>query len=253
MDFYYKNNFLTQVLFKVEFPVLLGLRDKSPSDFQILLRDKFPDLEEQQIMPFDKEVNQENILSMFSPNRAWKFKNLSEDEFIELSKNHLLYSCKKYVHFKVFTESVNFILDSFRKVYGESIIIKRTGLRYVNNIEIGKGNPFDWQEYIKKELLAATNKFVEDKKTIKRSIHIMEINEGEFDIKLQLGMPNPDYPNPITKKLFLLDIDCISKEPIRLQDISTRLIESHDKIQELFEHSINEGLRKEMVPIKNGD
>ena len=252
MTKYYKNNFLTEVLFKIEFPVLLGLK-QFISEFQILIRDRFPDLEEQPFISLPKDIKSEDILSIFSQDKLWKFKSLSGEKFIELSKTHLLYCCKKYAHFKEFNENIEFIISSFKKIYGENIIIKKTGLRYVNNIEISKGNPFEWGEYIKTELVSATNKFVKDKKIIKRSIQIIEIKENEFDIHFQFGMPNPDHPNPITKKLFLLDFDCVSQEPIKLQDIGGRLIESHNHVEELFEDCIMDGLRKEMVVIKDDE
>ncbi len=251
MGFYYKTNFLTDVIFKIEFPTLLNLKDKSPSEFQNAIIEKFPDVEEG-LISIPTAISGGDISSLFSPDKLWIFKDLSGDKFVELSKNHLLLKHKKYNNFKEFNENFQFIFDIFKKFYGGEGIVKKTGLRYVNEIQLSNGNVFKWEEYLKGGLLSAISMFVKDKKTIQKSLHKVEFKEGEFEIRVMFGMPNPDYPNDITKKFFLLDYDCVCKQPIKIQEISNRLIESHNHIKKLFEDNILDELRKEIVVIDNG-
>ena len=74
------------------------------------------------------------------------------------------------------------------------------------------------------------------------------MNEYQVDnmlLNFRFGMFNPDYPNPLDKESFALDYDCFITEPIDSTDEVLRTIRTgHDAIQELFEQSITDSLRK---------
>ncbi len=56
-------------------------------------------------------------------------------------------------------------------------------------------------------------------------------------------MYNPDYPAPIKKKRFTLDLDAYYQGFHDKDEIQKNLDKYHDKIQELFELSITEKFR----------
>jgi len=62
-------------------------------------------------------------------------------------------------------------------------------------------------------------------------------------------MHNPDFPAPIKKKIFILDYDAYYDGFVERTEVETRLTLFHDKIQDLFEWSIQPKLREIM---KNG-
>ena len=59
------------------------------------------------------------------------------------------------------------------------------------------------------------------------------------------GLYNSEFPNKISRKDFVLDYDCYTAN-IEKKDSYEYLNKFHEKINEEFEKSIEEGLRKEM-------
>lgn len=62
-------------------------------------------------------------------------------------------------------------------------------------------------------------------------------------MKQQFGIANPDYPAVIRKKQFVIDIDAYAHGVFELADIKQFLVDSHSKIQDIFEKSITDETR----------
>jgi uncharacterized protein (TIGR04255 family) len=58
-------------------------------------------------------------------------------------------------------------------------------------------------------------------------------------------MSNDEFPNPITRKEFILDYDCFSHD-VEYTEVINKLSDFHNNIQEMFENSIEDKLRKQM-------
>lgn len=75
---------------------------------------------------------------------------------------------------------------------------------------------------------------------------VIELNRENHKVLFQFGMYNPDYPNLIAQRVFVLDFDCYTTEELKASDIM-KTVEMLQKDEEvLFEHSIEDGLREKM-------
>ena len=78
----------------------------------------------------------------------------------------------------------------------------------------------------------------------------IEIAEDNYSVLFQFGMFNPEYPNPIARKEFILDYDCYTEEEMSITDIPETIEDLHKAEKELFELSISDELRCIMGVIK---
>ena len=78
---------------------------------------------------------------------------------------------------------------------------------------------------------------------VSRVFHNVEYSFDDFNLRYQFGMHNPDYPAPIKKKSFILDLDAYYQGIQDKDEIQKNLDKYHDKIQEVFELSITDKLR----------
>jgi uncharacterized protein (TIGR04255 family) len=77
----------------------------------------------------------------------------------------------------------------------------------------------------------------------------MELIRDDHRVLFQFGMYNPEYPNSVARKVFVLDFDCYKEDALNVSQIR-ELIEILQKDEEsLFERSIENGLREQMVVV----
>ena len=171
-------------------------------------------------------------------NREKQLKIAPEFMYIEYSK----YELYDKLHDDFFS-----VLDALYDAYPE-LHVKRLGLRYIDNIEIPNENPFDWNNYLRPELYSILN-LADDKKTISRAFHVLEFNYGDYLLRFQFGMFNPDHPAPIKKKSYILDHDMYIMKILEKSEIEKTLNLFHDKAITSFEEVIKDDLRKIMEPI----
>jgi uncharacterized protein (TIGR04255 family) len=77
-------------------------------------------------------------------------------------------------------------------------------------------------------------------------MHVAELQSGDIDVRFQFGMPNPDYPAVIKRPQFVLDMDAYVKTSHDLGGSVQYIEQAHSLIQELFERSIADKLRRHM-------
>ena len=65
-------------------------------------------------------------------------------------------------------------------------------------------------------------------------------------VKLVVKMLNPDFPAPMSQKLFVLDFDAYYHGPQDYDDLVKNIDIFHERIQELFENLIKGPLREKM-------
>ncbi|MGD0951250.1 MAG: hypothetical protein ABR985_02460 [Methanotrichaceae archaeon] len=59
-------------------------------------------------------------------------------------------------------------------------------------------------------------------------------------------MYNPEYPNKITRKIFVLDYDCYTTDELNASEIKEKMEILQRDEEKLFESSIENGLREKM-------
>ncbi len=249
----YISNFLTNVIFKVDFPKVLGLGISAPPvEFQEKIKDMFPNLEEKPgkfievAVPKassggEIQVVQEELIK-------WDFINKERTKTVVVTQDFISLEYSRYKTFDEFSHDIESAIRPFFDLYNVIKVVNRIGLRYINQIKIPSGDPFDWNDLINPSMFSVVREFVkgEYKKNVKRCVQSLDIKEKDSDIRLRFGMFNSEYPNPIARKEFVLDYDCYLREELDVHEVFDRVKALHFNIKHWFEESIQEGLREIM-------
>jgi len=240
----YRKNFLTKVIARVDFQPILIIGEESPTKFQEALRHSFPRLEVHQGLQIKADKAQNANLAMRKLPLVWNLKDKNKENEIDLCPNYLSLTCAKYVDFPLFNSNLVNIYNKFVEFYQPSII-KRVGLRYINEIKL-EGNPFDWQNLINQDLFSSINAVPDKREMISRAMHQIHFLDEDSKLVFQFGIFNSEFPNTITKKEFILDYDCISEEEREPNEVLPEFIKFNQKVSDLFEMNIEDGLREKM-------
>lgn len=238
----YKKNYLSDVIFKLHFPVILGLVENAPKEFQDKIIKNFPILEPIQQV----QIHIENRGLEFNTERknrtVWKFKSKDGSANIELDYESLAIIQNKYTDFTTFRELVSTISSIFFTIYPD-IVIKRLGLRYINQIKLTEKDFFVWDKYINENFISFLN-FVDDKNNLRRILSTIELDNGnDSNLIIKYGIFNSTYPGKITQKEFILDYDCYTNIEFENTKLLEKCDEFHKTIIQNFEKSILDDFR----------
>lgn len=233
----YKKSFLSDVVFKINFPALLTLLDESPKKFQEAVIEDFPILEPLQQLEFKIENKLMDVASKKASRTIWKFKNKDNSESIELEYESLAIICKKYTDYSSFKTRVSKVLKIFFNLYPQ-IVIKRLGVRYINQIKLQEREFFNWKKYLNNNLIMNLD-FITKKEQIKRAINTFEIScDEDTTLIFRYGIFNETYPGRVTKKEFVLDYDCYTAVELESEQAVKKMDDFHKIIKTYFDKSI---------------
>ncbi len=239
----YKKNYLTDVIFKIDFPPIATLIDKSISvDFEEKIMKDLPlkELIPQFFVTMEKKDG--NFNAKEGQQMVWKYKSQDEKKFVEVKSECLVVVLKEYEDFSVFKDFVFKISNFFFEAY-DIDLINRLGLRYIDRIILEEENIYDWKEYINGDLIKNLD-FISEKKQIKRAVQILEVSpEQDTDLRFKYGIFNSWYPNDLLKKEFFLDCDCYTKIQFPKAEIENKLNKFNKIASEYFEKSITDKFR----------
>jgi uncharacterized protein (TIGR04255 family) len=243
----YKSNYLTNVIFRVDFPKILDLDLKKPTaEFQKRIYKKYPLVKEIGIDSVELNFQEEgDVRTTKEKGRAWEFSNKESTKKLFIAPDHFFIEYLEYEHFKELLKDIELIYDAFTELYHVEIAI-RIGLRYINEIEIKEGYAFDWSNLINQSLYSLTRDFTSKDEKVLRSMHLLEVLEKDYNLKFQFGFANSEYPNPIARKEFVLDYDCSTTQNTDISELIKIAKEFNLIIYNWFERSIEEDLRKKM-------
>lgn len=240
----YKSNFLTNVIFRVDFPKILGLDSKNPpTQFQSEVKDKFPILETKLGKSVQLKISKEPVNVVETEVLRWQFFNKGKTRVVDVASDAITLEYFVYRNFKEFLDDIEWVFNKFFSIYDVVRICNRVGLRYINQVKIEKGDPFDWNNLINPDLVFVNQDLIENKESVKKSMHLLELKTTVCDLKFQFGIFNSEYPNPIARKEFVLDYDCILKEELEIGEVYGKVKAFNDVITSWFEKSIRDGLR----------
>lgn len=241
----YKKNYLKQVIVRTDFlNPIHSLNEGLPNEISSVIKDFFPIAEPREVLALDFQISPEVSDKKQTKLMEWNFHGKERDKRLSISEKNMYISFNSYKSFEDLTTIFIKIVDSLFNTFKE-MQITRLGLRYTNSINITDTDVFGWKSYLNKDLLSAFN-IPDDKTKIARIFHTLELNYGNFNLRFQYGMPNPDFPSPIKKKIFILDYDAYYEGFLKKEEIIENLPIFHSEIQKFFEKSITEKLRKKM-------
>lgn len=242
----YKRNYVDKVIARVDFiSPISSIESTLPQQLSQVILASFPISEPKQASTQELKISPgQEVSSQLKSFTEWYFYGPSREKTLVVIAGSIFVIHDKYETYEKIRDEFMGILKVFFSSFKEAQP-SRAGLRYINKVHFPEGNPLDWGEYIAPEMLALLD-FPKDKTCLSRLFHSLEFAFDECNVRYQFGLHNPDYPARIRQKVFLLDLDAYRQGAIDPTEIEGSFGKYHERIQELFEMSIKDELRKKM-------
>lgn len=240
----YKKNFLSRVVFRLDFDEIeLGRLE----NFVKKIKKNFPLVEQKEHQESSMILDTKTGAWEHSQKKKiiWQISDKDRNKQVEIDTNYIAITYTKYKDSKALLKDIKEVFDDFLKTFDVKTV-KRVGLRYVNEIALpSEKKPLDWKKYISTNLIAGIEFVKSASLKTSRTLGQIILREEDAYITFNYGLINKDYPNEIVKKEFLLDYDCVSKFPIVANEFDVvEVVRKYNKyIENLFELSIISGLR----------
>lgn len=236
------SNLLKNVIFRMDFLGGLKLSDQFVETIRNTVSNDFPEFESHEkvslqlmVKPGDDEkVTKERY-------KLYRFYHTEMNNSLTLEHNAITIDMKKYTNYEDFRKIIQKVIQDV-ETEDPSAKLSRTGLRYINQLILAEGNPFDWKEFVKEPLVSSLE-FIKNRNELARLMGVIELNRSDYFIRFQYGWYNSEFPNPIAKKEFALDYDCYSKNEIDISEVLSQINTYHAAIKDLFECSKEDGLK----------
>jgi len=249
----YKTNYLNQVIIRIDFLEFLNTTDIFCSDIEKTILRYFPRRGMSQAVYHNSlnfVINEEGLRNQIGNRiegiQKEYYTNDGANKII-LSNNFFIAEINRYQSFSAHIGEIKYIIESIFN--NNHVTAQRVGTRFINifdtrRIKIQKNyfapevsSILSFGEYKEKN-----NYYGLD---ITRAMNLVEYRALSMRLNFRYGVYNPSYPNKLIRNDFVLDYDCINEEPIdRYENIIQALNLEHEHIQQLFEKSITDNLRK---------
>lgn len=233
------NNFLINVILKFNFKNDILVSDKMIDDIikNIPNEFKYEVLQRSALeINFDADqqaIRQKNI-------KVHVFKNKHND-IISLEPNALVFDIKKYNSFDELMKIVRKVILILQETNQE---LTRLGLRYLNQVTLKEGTPFEWEDYISSYLTQSIKFIPSNNQYLARNIGQMVFNKSDYTLVFAYGWFNRHFPNPIAEKEFVLDYDCYSENVLNLSEAYGYIETFHREIKDIYIKSIGDKLKE---------
>ncbi len=234
--------FIKEVVFRLDFKQSPNLTKDFLDKIRETLKGEFPDTENQSIVTLELGVQQAERVLREKTSPVVVLLNKKTNNRMIFEPNALSFDIASYENYTKFREIVNVVISSML-AYNPSIQVSRAGLRYINQISLPDGSPFDWSNKIAEELRCGLG-FPELRSNLLKAMGVWEFDQDDCRIRFQYGMFNSEYPNRISKKEFALDYDCYCTEEGPLTSVLLNMDRFHKTIKGLFDRSIGDELSK---------
>lgn len=250
---HYRQNFLTNVILRLDFPQLNVLLREDKPEFSGDISERFPEVNSQQLssMQFSMALGGSSGISQQALGFKWEHRNERDGKKIVVLAPTFLsmeYTPGPYDHFPEFQDNLNAIFEAFSDRYDVEQFT-RLGLRYINEITIPDGNPLDWDDLINERLITSVMAGRTDNFDLTRSMHQYSAKNDDVSVGFIYGIKNPEYPNAVARREFVLDCDCYISGVVESGEVLGRVTELNAICAEMFENSIENGLREKMEVI----
>jgi len=229
------DNFLKQVILRLDFLSEIDRSQQVLEDITKDVSDILPEFETRDIVSVEMTIDQAQKTTKERRYKSFSFRNNTTNNSLVLEPSAIIFDLKEYNNYEEFKRLVQKVIQNLGE-QTQSIKVSKIGLRYINQIIIKEGSPFDWTNLIKEPLICSLN-FIENRSELSRSVGVMELNKSDYHVRFQYGWFNSEYPNPIAKKEFVLDYDCYSDDEIDISSIISQIRILHDEIKNLYEQS----------------
>jgi uncharacterized protein (TIGR04255 family) len=245
---HYQRTFLKQVILRLDFNRIAVLQTDVETPFTQDMRQRYPDVTSNPTTGFSVTMTPSGPTVSQQPTgwmRVHKTPDTARSVTLAPDFVAIEYGQDAYHHFDELRDQVTFILASFRNRFGQ-LQFTRIGLRYVNEITFAEGGALDWAGLINPNLVTSVNAGMLDQLRMARSVHHLVAQRDDISVILNYGISNPDYPNPVARRVFVIDLDCYISGVVESAEAEQRISDINHLAEEMFEHSIEDGLRNIM-------
>ena len=250
----YKNSFLKQVIVRIDFLQFVPTTELfNPAIEEVILK-IFPKRGKDQIIRFNEvnvifspdEKGTPNAKGITTEGIKKEFFTRNGTDKIALTNKFMVFEINDYQSYLLHRQWFQSIIFAFCEK--NRITSMRTGIRYINIFEPSRIKL--QKKYFSSEIAASLIMRPNQEKDTLRLVRSMHKNEYQCDsmsLNFRYGMYNPDFPNILKTNTFALDYDCFTEEPQETSgDILQTIERGHELIQQMFEKSITDALRKVM-------
>lgn len=246
---------LDEVICQLRFPTILKIDQNLPVDFQSLIEERFPyvndgiDMSEPietrfsggQELSFNVAIN-----SLQQQRKFYSFSNEDNDTSVMLTRNSLSLSTQKYDCWENFRLLINFVLKAFVQCYGKKELT-RVGIRYINAVS-RKFADTPWSDLIDKRLLGMMcDSDIGGYVKGLNSTLFLKYDDSSVNMQVRSGIFLKTNSNP-AQEVFLIDCDSFSIVKSDTDNVMALLERLHDKPSIFLRHAITEKLYKIMEP-----
>ncbi|CAG1005987.1 hypothetical protein MTYP_03313 [Methylophilaceae bacterium] len=247
-DTCYKEPFLKEVFLRLDFGTRVEAFVRAlPQKVATAALQRFPLFEPQKGQVQEILFSGTSLQTKTEDAMQWVYHGRNREKTLTITPETFLITNRKYESFESFHEDFDHVLKALFEAH-KDLSIGRVGLRFINVIDVPGDDPLAWADYVNEDMLGIIDMH-KDVNALTRAFHIVEFNFEGQRVKFQFGIANPDYPAPIKRKQFVLDIDSFFSGALTQDEVAHCVEAAHEKIQALFEESITERTRALMVPV----
>lgn len=245
----YEKNYLAQVIIAAEFTAPVeSLREPLSDSFRQAFSDVLPDFEERdgttQQVSFSVQQQGTEFTQRSDAFKLWRLLSRDRIGALEICKDFVNYSVSSYLEWDEFSEPFFRALGLIAESLHGDVAYRRLGLRYIDEIKPPRGKALDWTGMITPRLTGALRLANGD--PLVRAMGMIETELDRYRLRMQYGMPNPDYPALISQRLFVLDTDVYTNELVLQTDVEDEAKALCGIANDYFERAIGDKLRKMM-------
>jgi len=242
----YKKDFLKSVIVRLDFLSSAEISASSPPKSLLnAIKSSFGVVEKSVVQNHTIKIDADKPSTETTDDIRWVFLSENRKKQVVCTKDFVAIEYFTYEGFDNLCKEFELVLNGIEREF-QTTEAKRLGLRYLDHIRIDEEkNMTSWEEYLKPSLLGGFSIFpgMED---LARALSVVQLQRQGYNIRFQYGMPNPDFPARIVRKLFILDTDVFSNNILDRSEVLSNLRTFHDECIRVFESVITEKLRERM-------
>ena len=221
----YKNPPLVEAVFEIRFPAELSIECRKDEYYE-KIRSQYPNIFVPRII--DPEPY---------PLKNYRFENSDKSKLVQFSISKFSFHCKKYKTFEKFGKESLKYTELFCKHYSISRL-KRTGLRYINQIPIKRERGiitlFDYLKfgYILPDAIP-------NQMELFNTVLLTKVGKG----KLRMSIHSEELGIPEGIEVIVLDFDFFFEGDLTADNLQNYLEESHLHTKKTFESLISDEYR----------
>jgi len=245
-DIRLKNPPLSEVICQVRFPAIFRILTENPTDFQELIRDRFPLLDMEQEITIRKPGSLSNDEPEKKPQMIiYRFATKDEATILSLAVNFFALSTSHYSHWYEFANDLRIGIIAIQDIY-QPTFSTRIGLRYINRFTQKNTGMESFEkiiEFLHPDLTALLRNNVLRDATEMISQVILPDDKAKLTVRT-------GYATEGDEKFFLLDYDYFEVGKLEITNLLERLDSYHNIIYDAFRWCIKDEILGRFDPIK---